>query len=227
MTKEQHNLLKEAFLHVYTEEYDSYAATSSDIVFSKEFEKKSQKLINHLDSCWTYMSKRSKRFLTVLIAAILLFTSTMSVTAFRKSILDFVTNVYEAFTEIFFEEKQNMDDENYNGIETQYHLTYVPPKFREDSFLSTPDMIYQEFMSTNGKYLTFQQSPITLKTISDTELISFKEITLLNKNIYVSRDETGEMFVWNDNLYFYVLNINSKLPIDEIQKIISGIEVVK
>lgn len=226
MTKEQRDLLKEAFLQVYVEEYDSFVAAGTDVVFSEKFEKKSQKLINHLDSYWTYMSKHSKRFLTVLIAAILLFTSTMSVTAFRKSILDFAINVYETFTEIFFEEKQTLSAGENDTIETVYSLTYLPEGYTEISSEISQDFVYRKFQKQENAHLIFKQMPLSSKISSDTESTTFRELRLANRNIYISSNKGQDVIIWHDDQCFCMLICAPSLNLSEIEKIIVGITVI-
>ena len=223
MTAAQNALLKRVFIQAYTEEYELLAAANTENVFSKKFEKKIQKLIDNLDSYWTYVSKRSKRTFAVLIAAVLLFAGSMSVTAFRESFLNFVINVYETFTEIFVKDEQEVNNDE---ITTFYSLGYVPEGYIEVNSNISETFANQEFVGDKNAYLVFEQMPLSNKIITDTELTVYQEVQIGNISIYISSNKGQDVIVWRDDQYFYTLNCYPSLELLEIKKIITGITII-
>jgi len=105
------------------------ADNETDHVFSHDFEKKMQKLIRRSKKGntirgWVVWRRRA---IALIAAIIILIASAMSVPAVRASVIEFITEVYEKFTHIFFD-----DNRSSQGAADEFVIfepAYIPEGF--------------------------------------------------------------------------------------------------
>ena len=76
-----------------------------DHIFSSMFERSMKKLIRQSKKELSANRPRAfnKRFIAALVAIIIIISTAMSVSAIRQRVIEFVSEVYQKYTQVFFE----------------------------------------------------------------------------------------------------------------------------
>mgnify|MGYP003309236791 CR=1 FL=1 len=104
MTNQQIKILKESLLLIEQQELETLKnLTTEKISPSPAYCKNMERLIQKEKSWrWSLVKTKKRRLLTIIIAALLIFSSIFSVSAIREPIIEYVKSVYEEFTHFFF-----------------------------------------------------------------------------------------------------------------------------
>ena len=125
MTGEQLNLLKRALQEAGTREvryYESLPQTTHTP--SARFEKRIQKLIRTQKTpIFPLIKSPTRKAITILVAVMLLFSLSLSVSAIRKPIFSVFERITEKFTEIIFP-KSVQDD-----FHAEYQVEWIPEQY--------------------------------------------------------------------------------------------------
>ena len=146
--------------------------------FSKGFQKKMNKLIRQerrSPFIKTFVNYSRKVAIIFLIFISIAFATTMSVEAYRVRFFEVVIEVWEEFTSIIFNDKQNIDD----GKLIPVNPTYIPDNFKiiEHEINSYEQFIY--WQNDEGIEIMFEQAKITANSIiTDTEGIDIEELLI-------------------------------------------------
>ena len=125
MTKNYDAILKRAFLEVEIKKLNEFDASSEESFdYSEDFIRRMNSLIKQRKKpYWKYINTAMKRVAVAVIAVIVLFSTSMSISAIREPVVDFFIKIYETFTGFF------TDDENIKAsdtIEKVYQITQLP-----------------------------------------------------------------------------------------------------
>ena len=173
--------------------------------FSKGFQKKMNKLIRQerrSPFIKTFVNYSRKVAIIFLIFISIAFATTMSVEAYRVRFFEVVIEVWEEFTSIIFNDKQNIDD----GKLIPVNPTYIPDNFKiiEHEINSYEQFIY--WQNDNGIEIMFEQAKITANSIiTDTEGIDIEELLIGEQKIIYFTNKNINQIYWNDSNYIYTI----------------------
>ncbi len=173
--------------------------------FSKGFQKKMNKLIRQerrSPFIKTFVNYSRKVAIIFLIFISIAFATTMSVEAYRVRFFEVVIEVWEEFTSIIFNDKQNIDD----GKLIPVNPTYIPDNFKiiEHEINSYEQFIY--WQNDEGIEIMFEQAKITANSIiTDTEGIDIEELLIGEQKIIYFTNKNINQIYWNDSNYIYTI----------------------
>ena len=124
--------LQDAFKEINSEELDNLNIPKEDFEFSEKYKKNMEKLLaKQRKPYWQYVNTAGKRAVACILVFIMIFASSMSISAFREPVVEFFVNVYERFVEIFC--KEDGTPASPGEIETIYTLGYLPEGYEFES----------------------------------------------------------------------------------------------
>ncbi len=144
MTKDE---FCEALRYYASKEFEDIPSNDSEIdfEFSDKFNKKMEKLLKRVSYDRTHIVSWTRRKVIMVAATIILvLAGMMSVVAIREPIVGFIYNVYEEFTEIFF------DDDTIDKITYRYSLCEIPEGFVETHQINNKNVNIVEYENVNN-----------------------------------------------------------------------------
>ncbi len=220
MTKEQEAILRDAFLQIELERLQPYRP-DEEVTFSPEFEKRTEKLIRaQKRPYWRFTNTVGKRVAVAAVAVFVLLSATMSISAVREPVVDFVVEMWEDFVRVFVKEEAPRAPET---IETVHIFKELPEGYV---------MVGQEKMNTR----------VETRWEKGNEWISLTQHTIFSPNhtldneekqntwmveeyqIFHSVTEESDTYVWLTAQYFYTFNCSENFEKDVLAQMISELE---
>ncbi|NLK86384.1 MAG: DUF4367 domain-containing protein [Clostridiaceae bacterium] len=191
--------------------------------FSRRFERKMKHLISRNRITEPIVIGRPvylrRRLIAVLIAIILLLASVMSVSAIREKVFELIIEVYEKYTQLFFEKSQstNTSSENFSI----YVPTYIPDGF---------SLVYEDMDGTvlleyekGNEYISYRQvCPDEVSMHINTEGIELEDFIFNDLPAKYYSNEGVQNLIWYDNSYMY--RVSSTLDKTTVLRIAESIE---
>lgn len=173
--------------------------------FSNRFQRKMNKLIQQQKrspfmKSFVNLGKRVAIIFLVIISII--FTTTMSVEAYRTKFFEVIKEVWEEFTSIIFKNKENIDDVKFIPI----NPTFIPDDFKivDHEINSYEQFTYWE--NDNGMEIMFEQAKIMANAIiTDTEGIEVEEKFIGEQKIIYFTNKNVNQIYWYDDNYTYTI----------------------
>ena len=194
-----------------------------DHEFSRDFERKMQKLIRRSKKGntireWVVWRRRA---VALIAAIIILFASAMSVPAVRASVIEFITEVYEQFTHIFFDESQSPWDASDEFI--IYEPAYIPEGFELVNKI-TSGLVLMEYEKENDFVSYSQQRLENISMHINTEGVELEELEFKGFSAKYYSNRGVQNLLWHDGKYMYM--VSSTLGRDTVFKIADSVEPV-
>lgn len=144
-----------------------------------------------------------RKRLAVGVAAILVlsFTTAMAVPPVREKVFEFVTEVYDQFTHIFFNGSENTDENT--GLR-QSIPTYIPEGFE----LVTEDLdsIILLVYEKEAENITYEQIPIKDASMHiNTEGVELEELEFKGLPAIYYSNQGQQNLMWYDEEYLYIV----------------------
>ena len=216
-------ILKEA-LGDYELSFDEkYLPEEVEVFFSKKYQRNINKMLSGKQKKYPeFLNTAFKRVAACMVVSIMLFGGYMTVKAFREPVIEFFTNMYEKFVEIFF------DGENVLGapteIETVYTLGYVPDGYELEKKERVGASVKTIF--TNGEdNIVLSQYPLTNDLTFDNENSNFQIIAMSDFEVAVIEKNKIRLFYWSNEKYAFNLTVPKELGNDECIEIIESLTV--
>ena len=145
------------------------------------------------------------RAASIAAAILVAFTCTMTVAAVRDPFVSFCINVYEKYTELFFDASDI--EKAPSTIETIYTLGLVPEGYELDSQSFEKESSVFVWTNQDGNFIKFKQFTLgTMLTLDheETNLVSFN---IDNFSILFKEKHGKKTYIWNTNEYQFRLYI--------------------
>ena len=216
-------VLEEALRGCCSTYCDQYPRYEGEIDLGDDYENYMNNLIKRSKNPFQrYFNTIGKRVAGIAAAILIVFSCSMTVSAVREPVVEFFTNIYEKFVEIFFEED---DIENApNSIETVYTLDFVPEGYMFESCLINTHNTEFLWIDENHGRIVFSQYLLNSKTLVDYEDTEYAICKIGDYDvIYIIKYDYITYF-WNNNEYAFSLTIPLNQEFDDI---IACIESVK
>ncbi len=194
-----------------------------DCTFSKKFERKMDKLIRTEKKVyWRFVNTAYKKAIIAAVVITLLLTGALSVSAVRKSLVHFITEIYETFVSFA------IDGEGTNEILHEYMFSSIPDGFTETNALKNPAAIEHEYTNDIGEKIELTQGVTDGFVLSiDNEHGTLSEITVKGFTVYVyvheSNTFTSAQWTTEDG-YVLTLSYEGETDIDTMIALIESIE---
>ena len=213
--------LMNAFREAATYEFRDIPRDDSQIShkFSAAFEHKIAKLIHKEKSFfWHFVNTASKRVAVIVLVLVMLFTTACSVKAIREPIVRFLTEVYETFTEYFFE------GEKTSVITEKYYIS-APYRFVEESAYETDTTINIVYRSDENNMIHYTQAVTDETTIYlDTEKADSKTITVSEYEVHLYTQEGVLYAMWTSNGYYFEIICYGDFSEDDVVALIQSVD---
>lgn len=194
-----------------------------DYTFSDKFNKKMDKLIrSEKKSYWRFVNTTYKKALLVAAIIAIILSSVLSVSAVRKSIVNFIVEIYESFFSF------DIDGEGTNEILYEYKFSSIPEGFKETYVYNCPAGIDHEYTNDIGEKIRLEQTVTDgFKLTIDNEHGTLSEITVRNRKVYIYVHESGKYTSaqWlTEDGYALTLGYEGETDIDTMIALIESIE---
>ncbi len=185
--------------------------------FSSNFEKKMLKLISKERRIkFSTRRKISKSFLAAVIATVIMFTGTMSVSATRRKAIDFIEKVFPKHITI---ELSDDSVPKYDYLQTEYTLSSVPNGYELTEYEKTEYSVWSVWKNVNGDEIVFSQAVVGGSMSVDNEH-NLEYLKINGYKAYLITEEYNCTLVWNDSNYQYTIDV----PMNEKDNIIQMAE---
>ena len=163
-----------------------------------------------------------KRVLSLILAAVLLLVSAVTVYAYRGAILGFIEKIFDDHVEVGFD---GVPEDAPSVIEEVYTLGYVPQGYVQVQKNSSERSVRYTFKNEEGKSIDFLQDTINANSIigMDNEYGDIEIRIYGERKVYCRISSSNCSFLWRGEKY--VLQIWTSAPIaeEEVLKIMDGI----
>lgn len=215
-------VLKKA-LHQYSLTYcDEFPPCDEEIHLDEIYQRKMEKLIKRSKNPFQrYFNTAGRRAAGIAAAILVFFGCSMTVSAVRKPVVEFLTNVYEKLVEFFFDEESITNAPSM--IETVYTLGYVPEGYE---LMSSDLSKYQNriiWERDSNECIIFIQSTLDGVVSYDNEESKYELIETNNFSVVFVKKHDLLMLFWSDNQYKYSLDVYGGLTLDECVALIESI----
>ncbi|MBR7098599.1 MAG: DUF4367 domain-containing protein [Clostridia bacterium] len=224
MTDRQINLIKDALLTVERRELKALKSLDGEgFEPSQAYCDHMQRLIRK-ETHWTrpFVRNKTRKTLTLLVAATLIIASLLSVSAIREPIVKYMKTAYEKFTHFFFEE----DSSEYDTIiETSYAPTWIPEEYLETSVEKTLTHIRYKW-DKNDDRIFFSQKVIGINSVHlNTEMENYTPMERNGQIYYYNESVDVYCYIWTIDNYAFNL-VCENMEKDDVLKILDSIQPV-
>jgi len=160
-----------------------------------------------------------RRAVALIAAIIILIAAAMSVPAVRASVIEFITEVYEKFTHIFFDESRSPRDAA--DELTVYEPAYIPEGFELVNRI-TKDLVLMEYERENDFISYSQQRLENVSMHINTEGVELEEREFKGLSAKYFSKQGVQNLLWHDDKYIYM--VSSTLDRATVFKIAESVE---
>ena len=163
------------------------------------------------------------RVVVFVAAIIILLVSAMSVSAMRAAVFEFITEVNEKFTHIFFNESRSSQDAA-DGFAI-YEPAYIPEGFKLVN-KNTDGLVLLEYEKEND-FISYSQQCLENVSINiNTEGVKLEELEFKGLPAKYYSNQGVQNLLWHDDKYMYMVSsVSSTLDRDIVFKIAESVEI--
>lgn len=211
--------LKEAALKA-DEYYLNSLPSDKDIIhrFSHRFEKKMKKIIKQSKKEKSVKHIPLQRRVAILIISILiLLASSLSVSAVRKAVFEFITKTYEKYTEIIFDDSKIITDHEF----VAFRPSYIPDGFKVN-MEDLDGSVYLEYVKDNDYIIYEQKKKKDVSSHINTEGIEIDDTILNGQAAKYYSNHGVQNLIWHDDSYMY--SVSSSLSKEKVYQIAESVQ---
>ena len=212
--------LEAAFRAVNAEEWEG-AELSSDLTHSAEYERKMEALLREQKHPYLRLVNTVGKRVAVFVMAILLgFASTMSISAVRKPVVNFFIKAHENFLELFYEPEE--EERIPEKIEEIYTLGVLPDESEWlTRFIGEKDVTTT--WGTDDVNLTLVQTTLDARLFVNETMERIVKIWLDEKEITVIQKFGVTIYIWNTDEYAFHLVAKGDLTQEEMAQMVGSL----
>ncbi len=219
-------MLREAVVRADIRELEALPADYEiEHEFSKRFERRMKKLVRRSktgNQAGRVVFLR-RRAVALAAAIVILLATAMSVSAVRAAVFEFITEAYEKFTHIFFEESPPSQ-------ESADELSIRRPSFIPEGFelvsekMAGPVLLVYE---KGSDYISYSQQCLENVSINiNTEGVKLEELEFKGLPAKYYSNQGVQNLLWHDDKYMYMVSsVPSTLDRDIVFKIAESVEI--
>lgn len=195
----------------------------SEVTLSDAFKERMQKLLRRQKYGFFVLFGTAGRRVASILMAVLVAAAvtTVSVEALRKPVMEFFTQVFERFTQIFFVD----DTPDTRMVEMELYLpTHVPEGYEleQEEVLPYIHRTTYTHSYSNDKIRYKQRWKKRSEVIADTEDTQYSQVRIGDYEGITYSNKDMLTLIYSDNLYTYTLS--APLSLDELIEIAKSIE---
>ena len=150
---------------------------------------------------YIYVNRPWKKALLTVIITLMLFAASMSVGAIREPIIHFVIVVYEKFTALIFQTKQEIDEDIF------YRPAYLPEGYvlAKEEMLGAVMILHYE--NTGGTEIVFRQYPLHhFKFQADTEGVAAEDTNINgHQGVFYHNKDCSDL-IWSTGQHTFLIS---------------------
>ncbi len=213
---------KNTFRKVISSQFSDIPTDEDSInyTFSKRFHKKMDKLIRaQKRGYYRFINTAFKRVAVIGVALLTLLTATFSVEAIRKPVIEFIRQVYEAFTQYSFA------GDTTDTIAKEYSMTWLPEGFEQTDTIKGDTIVTTVYENSSSEKIKFTQQTTNNAAHSfDNENGKITTITVSDMTIDIYEAENITHALWVKDGYYFKLSYYGNTDIDTVKAMIEAIE---
>ena len=214
--------LEEALRKSFADYHWQFPDSEEEIHLGKDYENYMDGLIRrsknptplHFRTAWG-------RAACVAAAVLIAFTCSMTVSAVRTPIVNFLTNAYDQFTEILFDDADI--EKAPSTIETVYTLGYVPEGYAKEQFYVYALSTNMTWKNENGDRIILLQGTLEGSLMLDPEESDYAIFEENGKRIIYIQKIGIKSFYWNSEKYEFQLVVPENMPQEEVFLLIDSL----
>ena len=214
--------LEEALRKSFADYHRQFPDSEEEIHLGKDYENYMDGLIRrsknptplHFRTAWG-------RAACVAAAVLIAFTCSMTVSAVRTPVVNFLTNVYDQFTEILFDDADI--EKAPSTIETVYTLGYVPEGYAKEQFYVYALSTNMTWKNENGDRIILLQGTLEGSLMLDPEESDYAIFEENGKRIIYIQKFGIKSFYWNSEKYEFQLVVPENMPQEEVFLLIDSL----
>lgn len=224
-------ILKTAFKMYFSEQhpYNPKAEEKLSWEFTAQyhFEDKMNRLIsNQKHFYWKYINTIGKQVAIVFIVFAVIFSTAMTVDAFREPVVDFIIKTYDKFSS-FFVEQNTLSDTNeflFEEIETQFSPQKLPDDFSVSKQFGTDYLCVMIWKNKTNEYIEFYQCTASTAMNINTENVKLSQRAVEDMQLYYYTQNNVTSYVWYKDGYAFSLNTPDYFTFEQIEEIIKSVK---
>lgn len=172
--------------------------------FSHEFEKKMEKLIKIYKIKYvTLAGYKIRRSIAAAASIIIIISASMTVEAIRLPVINFIEKIYEEFSELIFNDKEENLPEKIENINEPEFIPNGYSKVEEINYETYYQIIYS---NAEKREIIYEQFTLNYDVTINTEGINTKEI-LINGATGITYSQNGlTTIIFSDGSYAYSIS---------------------
>lgn len=202
---------------------DEFPPIEADLQFNELYESDMLKLKRRINNPFLKCCNTIGRHIAgIIVVATIVFSCSMTISAVREPVVEFFTNIYEKFVEIFFDK----DDiaKAPDTIEIVYTLGMIPDGYVMDQFIITDVLADMTWIHENGDRLVLSQDVLDGFLILDVEESNYDIIEWNGKRIAFVEKYGVKYFFWNFEEYAFSLTASSNISKEESLALIDSLK---
>ena len=216
-------VLEEALRGCCSTYCDQYPRYEGEIDLGDDYENYMNNLIRRSKNPFQRNFNTVGRRVAGIVAAMLIaFSCSMTVKAVREPVVEFFTNIYEKFVELFFGE----DDiaKAPDTIETVYTLGFIPDGYEVDRFIIDDSATSMLWRNAQGDMIVLSQGVLDGSFTVDVEESDYDIINWNGKRIAYTEKYGIKSFFWNSIEYEFSLTISDNISDTEAFALIESLK---
>ena len=215
--------IREAFEMLNAWEYERLDIDSTEKIHcSAEYTRNMEKLIRaQKRPLWHYTNTVGKKVAVIALVILFAFGASMSVSAVRKPVVEFIVNVYERFVEIFFGEEDVAEAPC--EMDTIYTLGNLPEGYELVERHFGERAVNFVWSDNEGNSIRFSQNTFYSKATCDYENSYYMIMLLSDKKVIIIDKSNRKMLYWNDSEYAFSISVPSYFSADECVRLIDSL----
>lgn len=203
-------VLEEALRQCCADYCEEIPRSEEDIDLGEDYEKYMNSLIRRSKKpfrrCFDTAGKRAAG---IAAAFLVMIGCTMSVSAVRKPIVGFLTNTYDKYVELFFDE--NDIEKAPTKIETVYTLGAVPEGYVQESTFLNEVRSSITWINDKNHQIILTQTVLDGNITVDNEHNELETVEMNGMTVIYIVTQHYRCYFWNDNEYQFSLDLSTEI----------------
>ena len=217
-------VLEEALLISCSDYYDQFPSYEGEIDPGEEYEEAMNALIRRSKKPKPrYFNTLSKRVAGIAAALLIVFGCSMTVSAVRLPFVEFLSNTYDKYVEIFFDSSDV--EKAPSVIETVYTLGYVPEGYVEKDCAISKISTNITWVNENNEMIVFRQRLLDSSATIDNERADYNVVLIDDKEILYLSYEEYCYYYWNSDEYAFYLKTTDMITREVALELIRSVEI--
>ncbi len=201
---------------------DQFSPAEGEIRYTDDYLRDMEKILQKSKKpIRRYFNFFGKRVAGIVAAILIIFGCSMTVSAVREPVVEFLTNIYEKFIEIVFGDEDVAKAPD--SIETVYTLGFVPEGYEMESFLVENSLTKITWKNENGNKIILSQIVLKGFCTLDGEESDYVIFEQHEKSLAYVHKYEYKIFYWNSEAYNFQLIVPCDMSQEEALALIDSI----